>query len=88
MPSKTEVKEATEQADLDKASAIRYEVFVVGQDCPPGLEVEFDDEGALAFPRGCYNDGRSTPPAIFAKDQNLSPRASASAQKPKVQPRL
>ncbi|WP_439697608.1 GNAT family N-acetyltransferase [Mucilaginibacter sp. AW1-7] len=44
MHLKTEVKKATEQADLDKASAIRYEVFVVGQDCPPALEVEFDDE--------------------------------------------
>jgi predicted GNAT family N-acyltransferase len=44
MPSKTEVRKVVEQADLDKASAIRYEVFVIGQDCPPGLEVEFDDE--------------------------------------------
>lgn len=44
MPSKTEVKKVTDQADLEKASAIRYEVFVIGQNCPPELEVEFDDE--------------------------------------------
>ena len=44
MPSKTEVKKATEQADLDKAFAVRRDVFVVEQDCPPELEWEFDDE--------------------------------------------
>jgi predicted GNAT family N-acyltransferase len=44
MPSKTEVKKAIEQADLDKAFAVRREVFVVEQDCPPELEWEFDDE--------------------------------------------
>ncbi|SEP08517.1 GNAT family N-acetyltransferase [Mucilaginibacter sp. OK283] len=44
MPSKIEVKKVIEQTELDKASAIRYEVFVIGQDCPPELEAEFDEE--------------------------------------------
>ncbi|PWK78841.1 putative GNAT family N-acyltransferase [Mucilaginibacter oryzae] len=38
------VKKATEQADLDKINQIRYEVFVVEQNCPPHLEVEYNDE--------------------------------------------
>jgi predicted GNAT family N-acyltransferase len=44
MPSKTEVKKVTEQADLDKVFAVRREVFVIEQDCPPELEWEFEDE--------------------------------------------
>jgi predicted GNAT family N-acyltransferase len=43
MPAKTTVKKATEQADLDRAHAIRREVFVVEQNCPPDLEYEHDD---------------------------------------------
>jgi predicted GNAT family N-acyltransferase len=43
MPAKTTVKKATEQADLDRAHAIRREVFVVEQNCPPHLEYEHDD---------------------------------------------
>jgi predicted GNAT family N-acyltransferase len=44
MPSKTEVKRVTEQADLDNAFAVRREVFIFEQHCPPELETEFDDE--------------------------------------------
>lgn len=44
MPSKTEVKKVTEHADLDKVFAVRREVFVIEQDCPPELEWEFEDE--------------------------------------------
>jgi predicted GNAT family N-acyltransferase len=43
MASKTEVKKVTNQADLDKASAVRQKVFIIEQNCPPELEVEFDD---------------------------------------------
>ena len=44
MPSKTEVKKVTEQADLDKVFAVRREVFVIEQDCPPEQEWEFEDK--------------------------------------------
>ncbi|WP_426586826.1 GNAT family N-acetyltransferase [Mucilaginibacter sp. R-33] len=43
MPAKTIVKKVTEQADLDIVHAIRREVFVVGQNCPPDLEYEHED---------------------------------------------
>lgn len=38
------VKKVTEQADLDKINQIRYEVFVVEQNCPPQLEVQYNEE--------------------------------------------
>jgi predicted GNAT family N-acyltransferase len=38
------VKKVTEQPDLDKVFAVRREVFVVEQNCPPELEWEFEDE--------------------------------------------
>lgn len=38
------VQQVTALADLEKAFAIRYEVFVVGQGCPPGLEHDLEDE--------------------------------------------
>jgi len=44
MPATIIVKKVTEQADLDKTNAIRYEVFVIEQNCPPHLEVEHNDE--------------------------------------------
>ncbi|WP_184549888.1 GNAT family N-acetyltransferase [Mucilaginibacter sp. FT3.2] len=44
MPSKIEVKRVSEQPDLDRAFAVRREVFVIEQGCPPELEWEFDDE--------------------------------------------
>jgi predicted GNAT family N-acyltransferase len=34
----------TDEAELEKVFAIRREVFVVEQDCPPELEWEFEDE--------------------------------------------
>jgi len=43
MPAKTIVKKVTEQADLDIVHAIRREVFVVEQNCPPELEYEHED---------------------------------------------
>jgi predicted GNAT family N-acyltransferase len=44
MPSKIVVSKATTQEDLDKVYAVRTEVFVVEQNCPPELEWEFEDE--------------------------------------------
>jgi predicted GNAT family N-acyltransferase len=44
MPSKIIVSKATTQEDLDKVYAVRREVFVVEQNCPPELEWEFEDE--------------------------------------------
>ncbi|MDR6943314.1 GNAT family N-acetyltransferase [Mucilaginibacter pocheonensis] len=41
---KLEVKKVTEQTELDKVFAVRREVFVVEQNCPPELEWEFEDE--------------------------------------------
>ena len=38
------VDKVTEQAHLEKVFAIRREVFVVEQNCPPELEWEFEDE--------------------------------------------
>ncbi|WPV01274.1 GNAT family N-acetyltransferase [Mucilaginibacter sp. cycad4] len=43
MPAKITVKKVTEQADLDIVHAIRREVFVVEQNCPPELEWEHED---------------------------------------------
>lgn len=43
MPAKIIVKKVTEQADLDIVHAIRREVFVVEQNCPPELEYEHED---------------------------------------------
>jgi predicted GNAT family N-acyltransferase len=42
--SNLEVRKVIEQADLDKVFAVRREVFVVEQNCPPELEWEFEDE--------------------------------------------
>lgn len=44
MPSKIVVSKATTQENLDKVYAVRTEVFVVEQNCPPELEWEFEDE--------------------------------------------
>ncbi len=41
---KIQVSKVTEPADLEKVYAIRREVFVVEQNCPPELEWEFEDE--------------------------------------------
>lgn len=44
MPSKIQVRKVTDPVDLEKVFAIRREVFVVEQNCPPELEWEFEDE--------------------------------------------
>lgn len=44
MPSKVEVNKVSDPADLEKVFAIRREVFVGEQNCPPELEWEFEDE--------------------------------------------
>ncbi|GGH20020.1 GNAT family N-acetyltransferase [Mucilaginibacter phyllosphaerae] len=44
MPSKTEVKQINNLADLEKAFAIRHEVFVLGQNCPAELERANEEE--------------------------------------------
>ena len=44
MPPKVQVRKVTDQVELEKVFAIRREVFVVEQDCPPELEWEFEDE--------------------------------------------
>lgn len=44
MPGKTKVKKVTDHADLEKVFAIRKEVFVGEQNCPPELEWEHEEE--------------------------------------------
>ena len=44
MSKEIEVKKVTDPVDLEKVFAIRRQVFVVEQDCPPELEWEFEDE--------------------------------------------
>jgi predicted GNAT family N-acyltransferase len=44
MSQKIQVQKVTEPADLEKVFAVRREVFVVEQNCPPELEWEFEDE--------------------------------------------
>ena len=44
MHGKVQVNKVTEPADLEKVFAIRREVFVGEQHCPPELEWEFEDE--------------------------------------------
>jgi predicted GNAT family N-acyltransferase len=44
MPSKIQVRKVTDPVNLEKVFAIRREVFVVEQSCPPELEWEFEDE--------------------------------------------
>ncbi|MGZ3871777.1 MAG: GNAT family N-acetyltransferase [Mucilaginibacter sp.] len=39
-----QVKKVTDPTQLEKVFAIRREVFVVEQNCPPELEWEFEDE--------------------------------------------
>ena len=39
-----QVNQVNDPADLEKVFAIRRQVFVVEQDCPPELEWEFEDE--------------------------------------------
>lgn len=44
MNPKVKVNKVTAQPDLDKVFAIRREVFVDEQNCPPELEWEFEEE--------------------------------------------
>src|ERR1700712_3048620 len=44
MPEKVQVNKVTDPADLEKVFAIRREVFVGEQNCPPELEWEYEDE--------------------------------------------
>jgi predicted GNAT family N-acyltransferase len=44
MSQKVQVNKVTEPADLEKVFAIRREVFVGEQNCPPELEWEFEEE--------------------------------------------
>ena len=44
MPSKIEINRVTDPADLEKVFAIRYEVFVTEQNCPPELERANEEE--------------------------------------------
>src|SRR5471032_1376064 len=46
MPAKKEIEvnRVNDEANLEKVFAIRRQVFVVEQDCPPELEWEFEDE--------------------------------------------
>ena len=41
---KIRVSQVSDATDLDKVFAIRRQVFVVEQNCPPELEWEFEDE--------------------------------------------
>jgi predicted GNAT family N-acyltransferase len=44
MPVTVKAAKVTDPADLEKVFAIRREVFVGEQNCPPELEWEFEDE--------------------------------------------
>jgi len=44
MNQNIDVQKVTEQSDLDKVFAIRREVFVDEQNCPPELEWEYEEE--------------------------------------------
>lgn len=44
MPGEIKVRKVTEPAELEKVFAIRREVFVGEQNCPPELEWEHEDE--------------------------------------------
>ncbi|WP_259067403.1 GNAT family N-acetyltransferase [Mucilaginibacter sp. X4EP1] len=44
MPATIQVNKITDSNTLEKVFAIRREVFVVEQNCPPELEWEFEDE--------------------------------------------
>lgn len=44
MPKNIQVRKVTDQSDLEKVFAIRREVFVGEQNCPPELEWEHEDE--------------------------------------------
>ncbi|MDB5089233.1 MAG: family N-acetyltransferase [Mucilaginibacter sp.] len=44
MPVTVKANKVTDPADLEKVFAIRREVFVDEQNCPPELEWEFEDE--------------------------------------------
>jgi predicted GNAT family N-acyltransferase len=44
MPKKIQVNKVTEPTDLEKVFAIRREVFVGEQNCPPELEWEHEEE--------------------------------------------
>lgn len=46
MPSqkRIQVKQVSNKAELEKVFAIRRQVFVIEQNCPPELEWEFEDE--------------------------------------------
>jgi predicted GNAT family N-acyltransferase len=44
MPANIQVNKTTDSNELEKVFAIRREVFVVEQNCPPELEWEFEDE--------------------------------------------
>ncbi|MBE9582867.1 GNAT family N-acetyltransferase [Mucilaginibacter sp. JRF] len=44
MNNDIKVAKVTTQADLDTVHAIRREVFVVEQNCPPEIEWEYEDE--------------------------------------------
>ena len=44
MPEKAQAKKVTDPADLEKVFAIRKEVFVGEQNCPPELEWEHEEE--------------------------------------------
>ncbi|RFZ95050.1 GNAT family N-acetyltransferase [Mucilaginibacter conchicola] len=43
MPSNTEVRKVDDPQELEKVFAVRREVFVGEQNCPPELEYEFED---------------------------------------------
>ncbi|MES2427184.1 MAG: GNAT family N-acetyltransferase [Bacteroidota bacterium] len=43
-PKKIQVREVSDPANLEKVFAIRREVFVGEQNCPPELEWEYEDE--------------------------------------------
>ncbi len=43
-PKKIKVRQVSNADDLEKVFAIRRQVFVVEQNCPPELEWEFEDE--------------------------------------------
>lgn len=60
------VRKVTDTADLEKVFAIRREVFVEEQNCPPELEWEFEDESTHFL---AYADGTAAGAARWRKTE-------------------
>ncbi len=67
MPVKTQVRKVSDPVDLQKVFAIRREVFVDEQNCPPDLEWSKEDESTHFF---ALVDGEPAGAARWRKTDN------------------